>query len=60
MKRYSPIMGILTFKNGDYVKLSDVEAALDRLAAERENFAPWDKTAYRQALEDLRKELHSE
>ena len=60
MKRYSPIMGILTFKNGDYVKLSDVEAALDKLAAERENFVPWDKVAYRQALEDVRKELRSE
>lgn len=60
MKRYQPVMGILTYKNGSFIKAEDVLAACAKLAGSRATFPlETDEDAafmegYRQALDELR------
>lgn len=62
MKRYEAYVGIFTKANGNYVKVNDVEAAINRLVTTRISSnvdQPGAINIYSQALEDLRKELQN-
>jgi len=67
MKRYEPLLpvGIFTNTAGTYVKIEDVETAIDQLSTYRESVSVVTKddasfqAGYQKALEDVRREVRN-
>ena len=61
MKRYEPIVniGIFTNTTGTYVKVEDVEKAIDTLIIGRSQFLQAEREPYIQALEELRLQVRA-